>query len=87
MTRQIDPEAAASALIEHAADTVGEERSKEYLVRAIAEIFGREPGVLAHISRKLITDLAEEVARIAPDRADDVITLLEEVQQMWEQQP
>ncbi len=84
MTQQTPPETLAITLIEHAYDT--QPKPQEYLIRVVAELFAAEPVVLAHISRKLITDLAEEVAQIAPDRADDVIALMEQVQRHWEQE-
>jgi hypothetical protein len=84
VAEQTPPETLAITLIEHAYHT--QPKPEEYLIRVVAELFAAEPGVLTHISRKLVTDLAEEAARIAPDRADDVIALIDQVQQMWEQQ-
>lgn len=81
MADRIDPETAASALIAHAHDS--EPEPEAYLVRAIAEVFAREPGVLGHIVDKWFTDLTEELGRRGQEDARRAVL---EVEERWRQE-
>jgi hypothetical protein len=78
VAEQTPPETLAITLIEHAYDT--QPKPQEYLIRVVAELFAAEPGVLAHISGKWFTDLAEELGRCGQE---DAMRAVLQVENQW----
>ena len=84
MAEEIDAEILAATLIEHVADTVGEEEADARITRVVAELFGIRPGVCERIVEKLTTDLKEEIARREDPRySRATIALIETIEEEW----
>ena len=84
MTEKVEPETLAYTLVEHVADTVGEDALDAYLVRVVAEVFAIQPGVLNRVMEKWFIDLKEEIAsREDPRHARAVVGLIAAIEDEW----